>query len=150
MGKRDKTRPKTLYHYTGPWHLRSIIGEGVLRTTESNISLHESHFGPDVVWALDTAWAPEGVELAHGLGDAKMTARVTFRTPRGAVKWLEWPWLAKMDPLWKTIMIQSGGGIEAAEKWWVVPNPVYIDQWTAVEVLTDQGWVTVEGWGKGV
>ena len=38
------------YHYTSEPHLEIIQEEGIIRTTESNVSGTEEHIGPDVVW----------------------------------------------------------------------------------------------------
>ena len=38
------------YHYTSEPHLEQIQEEGVIKTSESNVSATEEHSGPDVVW----------------------------------------------------------------------------------------------------
>ncbi|MEH6805013.1 MAG: hypothetical protein V7697_18590 [Rhodococcus erythropolis] len=40
----------TLYHFTCEDHLSSILNDGCLRTTESNLSRTRPHAGPDVAW----------------------------------------------------------------------------------------------------
>ena len=40
------------YHYTTQRHLKEIYESGVIKTTESNVSVIE-HSGPDVVWLFN-------------------------------------------------------------------------------------------------
>jgi hypothetical protein len=120
-----------LYHYTTPLHLRSIVSEGVLRPTESNVSLLEEHAGPDVVWATDAPSLPE--IGAHGLGPIKGGVRIAFRHPR-AVRWMEWPWRERMDPLWRDAMVSAGGGDAAAQHWWLVEGPVPMKLWESLAI----------------
>ena len=135
-------RPEFLFHYTHPLHLSSIVVERALWTTESNIRLDVEHFGPDVVWALDTDWMPEGAELPHGLLADKMLARVVFQTPKRAVRWLDWEWTQKMPDWWREALLGSAGGEEAAEHWWVIDHPVLARHWAAVEYRdADGGWI---------
>lgn len=74
------------HHYTSTVHLPSILGEGVLRPTESNVGspTQGAHVGPDVVWLLD-----EDLPSAnHGLAGSvtnKFEVRITVdgsTTPR--------------------------------------------------------------------
>ena len=41
------------FHYTTQDHIRSIRDSGLIKTTESNVSMEEDHAGPDVVWLFD-------------------------------------------------------------------------------------------------
>lgn len=128
-------RPETLFHYSHPLHLVSIIQDQALWTTESNISMLVPNYGPGVVWAVDGLWVPKGTETPHGLTEPKLKVRVEFKTPKRAYKWTEWVWTEKMDPLWKEALIHAAGGWEAADKWWVVDHPVISRHW--VEILAD-------------
>jgi hypothetical protein len=127
-------RPDILHHYTHPLHLNAIMEERALWTTESNISITSEHYGPDVVWAVDTLWVPEveGDHLAHGLLPDKLRVRIDFKTPKRAYKWTEWAWTAKMPDWWRDTLIRVGGGEEAADHWWVVDHLVISKHWTAV------------------
>lgn len=144
-------RPEHLTHYTSTVHLPHILRAGELTTTESNVSLFTPHAGPDVVWALDTAWMP-GSEMPHGLSGMKTQARIEFSTLKlkRAERWLDWEPAAKMDDAWKAIMIKTGGGIDAASHWWVVPHPVISRHWTRVEILKDGEWKQVRIKGSAV
>lgn len=136
-------RPEFLFHYTHPLHLSSIVVERALWTTESNISIETPNYGPDVVWALGPDHEfPLDAELPHGLLADKMLARVVFQTPERAVKWLDWEWTAKMDPVWREALLNAAGGEEAAKDWWVVDHPVLARHWAAVEYRDeDGGWI---------
>jgi len=136
-----------LHHYTSELHLPHILAAGHLRTTESNVSITREHAGPDVVWALDTDWMP-GNDLPHGLWAIKTRVRFAFPATKRAVRWRDWEWTAKMDPVWRDTMIRTGGGGEAADHWWVVTRPVLAKQWLAVERLDPGlGWVPAAGTG---
>jgi hypothetical protein len=134
-------RPETLYHYTHELWLSEIYRDGIINTTESNIGFPETHFGPDVVWALDTDWMPDGADLPHGLLPQKTLARIAFKTPKRAYKWTDWSWVEKMKPDWKETMIRTGGGQEAADHWWVVDHPIISRHWTAIELFDKGKWV---------
>ena len=41
---------QTYYHYTSMVHIKEIREYGIIKTTESNVSMEEEHAGPDVVW----------------------------------------------------------------------------------------------------
>lgn len=136
-------RPETLFHYTSPMHLPRILATEELTTTESNVDVFVAHRGPDVLWALDTAMMPEG-DLPHGLYHAKTLARITFRTPKRAVRWQDWDWTAKMLPEWRDTLVNAAGGPEAAAHWWIVPHPVISRHWTAVEAWSDGAWQPID------
>lgn len=138
-------RPEFLYHYTSQLHLPHILAAGELTTTESNVSLFRPHAGPDVVWALDTDWMPSTSD-PHGLSGMKTQARIAFSTERlkKAVRWYDWDWFANMEDPWKAIMVETGGGDEAAKHWWVVPHPIISRHWLSVEALIDGEWKPVE------
>ncbi len=140
---------RTLYHFTGRVHLDSILADGVLRTTNSNLA--DPPMGQGVVWALDT----ETVDHYHGLGDGspiegyvidgqpvystdKRNIRVGMRV-RDAAPWLTWLETQPHDPRWVRAIIETGGGYGAAEHWYVIPRPVHCFDWSEVrDMTTDQ------------
>ncbi len=71
-GRRNQHHPmpKRLYHFTalGESNLGSILREGMIRTTESNVSLqrHREHAGPDVVWLTTNGASAAHVGWAAG------------------------------------------------------------------------------------
>lgn len=120
-----------LYHYTSRFHLPYILSDGVLRTTESNVSIEQEHVGPDVVWATSE---PTPARLGgHGLGSIKGGVRIGFRHG-GAVRWRDWEWYGRMRPWWREAMISAGGGDAAADTWWIVAAPIPSGLWTGVAI----------------
>jgi hypothetical protein len=131
--KRERrSAPALLYHFTSTLHLPLIKRDGFLRPTESNVSLRIPHVGPDVVWLLDTPTA----DAPHGLNNAlvdKRAVRITVRTK--AERWLDW--IARqptMDVFSKQVLIETGGGMEAAAHWYVTEQRIPRSEWVAVEV----------------
>ena len=139
-----------LYHFTGTHHLASILRDGCLRPSESNVGTPRpppgmdrlppvgEHLGPDVVWMLDT---PE-ITHPHGLvnaltGTAK--TRVRFTVDVDATRWTSWPPARRMNPQWRAAMIRTGGGKVAAKHWWVTQRPVPASAWLAVDIRQDDG-----------
>lgn len=151
-----------LYHFTDQVHLPEIMRSQVLETTESNIGSPDpdwkpfgSHLGPDVVWLLDTP----AIDAAHGLirhpshvasllavgyseeETDKTRIRFEVSIPKHHVhKWTKWhPARSRMNPTWRSALIQSAGGDEAASHWWVSTSPIPAKQWVEVrDVGTDQ------------
>lgn len=118
-----------LYHFTHPGHLASIIAQGVLRTTDNNID-PSTPVSPDVVWLTDE---PVLLDEGHrdGLYAKKRQIRFEVDAPR-ARRWLDWVPVQTMDPNWKDTIIRSGGGIEAAEHWWVSVKPIPRANWKGI------------------
>lgn len=122
-------RPVRLYHYTHPGHLASIIEEGSIRTTDSNLGM-TAWIPPNVVWLTDEAvLLDEGTR--DGLYSAKREVRFEVEALR-AKRWLEWAPAQNMDPEWRDIIIRSGGGMEAAEHWFVSTRPIPRADWRSV------------------
>lgn len=63
-----------LYHFTSSTHWREIKASGLLKVTESNVSMKRVHAGPDVVWLTDDPrpseqlWGQSG-EITMTVGD---------------------------------------------------------------------------------
>lgn len=103
----------------------------MLRTTESNVSFMRTGAGPDVVWLLDT---PDPDDYPHGLESVvdKRAVRFTVRTK--AERWLDWiDRQPNADPTTKAVLIETGGGMEAARHWWVTEHPIPRSEWVKVE-----------------
>lgn len=123
-----------LYHFTHVGHLPSILAEGRLRTTESNISITKMHAGPDVVWLFDTPTIPEAT-TDGSLYAEKRRVRFTVSIPRAHVhQWSKWGPVQSMSPSWKEAFLKAGGGMSAARKWWVATSPIPASQWLEVTV----------------
>ena len=128
-------RQVTFYHLTDPvYRAQSILRDGVIRTTESNVGSptpkrqpYGEHVGPDVVWLLDEL--PATLEhMHHGLNVEKQGYVFEVNVP--AIRWLDWTWAAAMNPDWRADLIASGGGMEDAEHWYVFPAPIKRPLWT--------------------
>lgn len=126
-----------LYHYTHAGHLPSIFAEGVLRTTDPNLDMLDHSVKPQVVWLTDQpVLLDEG--MRDGLYHEKRQIRFTVEAPR-AKRWLDWAPAKNMDPEWRSIMIKTGGGIEAAGHWYVSPRPIPRPDWVEIhDMWTDK------------
>ena len=124
-----------LYHFTSMVHLPSIIEAGVLRTTESNGDIRPGHEHalPDVVWLLDV---PTLDGLSHGLAGSavdKTAVRFTVDVPRARVeRWSDWAKRNKVDDLTRAVLVEAGGGWEAAKHWWITERAIPSRQWRAI------------------
>ena len=119
----------TFFHFTSTVHLPFIIGSGAIGPTSSNIlfpSFEEA--GPLVVWLLSE---PEPT-YEHGLVSAVDKTAVRFEVDIPAIKWTDWEWTARMPKDSKRLIIQTGGGEEAADLWYVWPAPIPRKRWVSV------------------
>lgn len=120
-----------LYHYTSPDHLPLILRSGLLKPTESNVSLTRPHAGPDVVWTTtdpepdgDPKWA------ANSFHD-KGAIRFTLNLPRRAAQpWSDWAARQGMQSDWKRSLIRTGG--PGWRRWHVVQRAILASEWTAI------------------
>ena len=132
------------YHFTSTFHLPLILKDGVLRTTESNVSYEIEDAGPRVVWFLDV---PELGDAPHGLRGEyqavdKSEVRFTVELPKSKVlRWAEFSRRYQQAEQARAAMIEAGGGPAAARRWWVTEAPVPRSRWRAVAVRRDEGWV---------
>lgn len=125
----------TLYHYTHKRHLASIRASGVLRTTESNVSLRREHAGPDVLWLTSNPGALGSVEngLRMANGASKAQVRFTIRVPRSEVHaWTSWAARQGSDARAQAALARAGGSRE----WMVIERPVPEREWVAVDEVT--------------
>lgn len=129
----------TLYHFTAPGHLPTILEAGFLKLTESNVSPEYDHAGRDVVWLT----TDPVVGRRHALNDPKFNrpgtladktrVRFTVDAP-DAVPWLGSDECKAMDPRWRGIMVETGGGLKAARTWWMSYEPIPSDRWLDIQV----------------
>jgi hypothetical protein len=123
-----------LYHFTHRGHLPSILEEGLLRTTESNISITKANAGPPVVWLFDTPEVPPAT-TDDSLYAAKRQVRFTVNVPKSRVhKWTRWAPALSMDPMWRSAFLKAGGGHPSAMHWWVSPSSIPARQWLEVTI----------------
>ena len=123
-----------LYHFTHRGHLPSILEEGRLRTTESNVSIHKEHAGPDVVWLFNTPEVPP-TTTNGSLYAEKRIVRIKVDIPKSHVhKWTTWGPARSMSPLWFATFVHSGGGMAAANHWWVATSPIPASRWREITI----------------
>lgn len=113
----------TLFHWTAPTttHLGSILAEGKIRTTESNLSFATRNAGPPVVW-LTTS---RNLDYATWMGDVdlKTGARLTVEVPDSeAMPWSDWAVANGMSFSDAKALGDDGGD---PETWWVLPRPIH-------------------------
>lgn len=139
------------YHFTSRMHHDRIVASGVIFPSESNVGSPVTSLppwgpdvGPRVVWLLDTPYLRG---LTHGLdGSAVDKTEMIFAVDVPAVRWLDWAPAAAMNDMWRSVLIDAGGGLRAVAHWHVWPAPIYEARWrhvgTAAEVaaaLRDDG-----------
>jgi hypothetical protein len=119
------------YHYTSHQHLKQILRDGYIYPSESNVSITQDRYGPDVVWLIDRP----NLEYGHGLSftDAPFTmvfdkTAVCVEVDIPAIKWTDWSYTHDMNSVWKEAFIASGGGREAADQWYVFPGMISVDR----------------------
>jgi hypothetical protein len=122
------TEKVTLHHYTAPVtsHLGSILQEGWVRTTESNLSAVRSHAGPDVVWLTDST-DPKAQAWATGSappGDPVLKSAAVLVVELPAESVFHWPGWSKEQGIEPTIYegLADTGGDPAS--WWVTTRPI--------------------------
>lgn len=104
---------KRLYHYTSIERWWLIAEGGRLKTTESNLSGHRPHAGPDVVWLT----TDPDCQYGHGLrptlnGTDKTRVRIAVELPnRDVHKWSGWAARHRIDPQMDAHPHRGGG-------WW--------------------------------
>lgn len=123
----------TLYHFTTKAHLDSILSDGFLRTTESNLSGRREHAGPDVVWLTSNpdpvqhrGWGWRGPNAGV---ISKTEVRFTVEIPmRDAHRWWDWSARRGIDRVWAQRLASVGG----SRSWVVVERSIPGEEWLEV------------------
>jgi len=127
-----------LYHYTCrcELHLGSILREGTLRVSESNIGSADpkmppcgEHIGPDVVW-LTTSEHPWGTQGLEGGPCDKTAVRIVVDVV-DAHHWPEWSKRHGMHPRWRRSLERDC----YPNQWYVVERPIPQEEWVSVDTL---------------
>lgn len=130
-----------LYHYTHRDHLATILMTRFLKVTESNISFHAEHAGPDVVWLTDQD-NPRflGSMLTH-VWD-KTSVRITVDVP-DAHHWPTWSRAHGISEDTYRALARKG----MPKTWYVVERPIrsvewveIIDPWTGQVLVDPKEW----------
>ena len=109
--------PRLLYHFTAPTtsHLGSILRDGIIRPTESNLSIDETA-GPDVVW-LTSNPDPEA-NAGWATGRLKTAARLTVEI-QDAQHWPTWSRAHVTDEVYDVL-----ASVGDPEEWWISERPI--------------------------
>jgi hypothetical protein len=138
------TVPLTLYHFTAPYregHLGAILRDGVILTTESNVSRRREHAGPPVVWLTDdpdptthAGWAAQNT--------VKLDGRITVQTDASkTMRWASFCVAQRVKPTWQSQLASAGG----AHSWYVATAPIPTSRWVAVERRVNGVWTPIAG-----
>jgi hypothetical protein len=117
------TEKKTLFHYTAPVtsHLGAILADGVIKTTEPNISFERRHAGPDVVWLTDSDDTTMQ-DWATDISPLKQLAVLGVELdPERVFHWPAWSRGHGIEDVTYEGLAASGGD---PERWWVAPQPI--------------------------
>lgn len=128
-----------LFHFTHPHHLPSILADGLLRPSESNVGAPYPppdggpwgfDAAPRVVWLLDQAEPDWPHDEAHGLSPEKRLIRFEVEVP--AIPWSNWQPAAVMSADWRETFENVAGGPKAVQHWRVWPAPIRRRKWRSV------------------
>jgi hypothetical protein len=130
-GLSDAPAKTRLYHYTAPTttHLGSILAEGQIKTTESNLSFTKPHAGPDVVWLTDSE-DPAEQEWTTDVSPAKRLAVLGVELDHERAT--PWPAWARENGIEDGVfegLAATGGD---PDSWWVTTTP--IQKWDIVSL----------------
>ena len=123
-----------LYHYTAPFvsHLGSILSEGSIRTTESNLSFERADAGPRVVWLTD-APALDGQTWMRS-SETKALARLTVDVD--AEHWPSWSRAQGIAEDQYEGLAEVGGD---PERWFVRTRPIHRSDIIALHIAAFDG-----------
>lgn len=117
-----------LYHFTSAWHLPQILEDGYIDVTESNLSQHREHAGPDVAWFTKSPTVA-GTTFLRGCSVDKTEVRFIVDVPGGEVqKWWTWARRRGIEPRWAKGLAAAGG----SASWYVIERPVPVAEWRNV------------------
>jgi hypothetical protein len=121
-----------LYHFTSLERLPEIKAADRLTTTESNLSNHHEHAGPDVVWLTSDADIDADEQGLAGTAEDKTAVRITVDVPDSEVQpWLVWSRKRGITPGW-ALFLEEG---RRASSWYVVQRTIPASEWVDISVL---------------
>lgn len=124
-----------LYHFTSPddRHLGSILRDGQIKTTESNVSPFKIDAVPRVVW-MTTNPDPAAHAGWSGPTGMKTVVRFTIDVPKFTVMpWTEFARRHNVPDFWQRAMITAAGGGSCYRSWYVRTTAIPAKNWSAVE-----------------
>lgn len=135
---------RTLYHFTAPMasHLGGILHHGRIWQAPSVALKYGDwpHPASAVVWLTDD---PDPANHHWTMASPiKCLARVTVEIA-DAERWIDFAKQVACPKWWQRGMSEIAGHQE--HRWWVVPRPVTADEWSNVEILEDDRWVSIAG-----
>jgi hypothetical protein len=122
-----------LYHYTAPFvsHLGSILSEGTIRTTESNLSAERADAGSRVVWLTDTPTLDGQTWM--GQSETKALARLTVDVD--AESWPSWAREHGVEEDFYERLALDGD----PERWFVRTRPIHRSDIIALHIAAFDG-----------
>ena len=125
------------YHFTCRHHIPSIIRQGVIKTTESNIHKKFVHYGPDVVWLTNNKLFKQiCLDFAHkNLVSSEVLAKYDKHAIRisididDAQHWPAWSRSHKIQKGWYRALAKFGD----PQSWYVVERCITQDDWIIIE-----------------
>jgi hypothetical protein len=147
-----------LYHYTAISKLDSILAVGL---TRGEVVINFDHVLNGVNLTTDPSSSGHGLgsgsfftpQIATRLGlhlrqndivpffPNKRKVRISVDIERSSVtRWLRWS-LKNVDAVTREQLIRSGGGMPKARSWYLSFDPIYPDNFEAVEISQDGEWI---------
>jgi hypothetical protein len=126
-----------LYHFTSMIHLPSIMKDGHLKLTESNIGSpspkmrpHGTHRGPDVVWLTEEPH-PTKTNI-DAMGTPKGEVRITVEIPQSDLyRWNSWAPAFGIQPDWYDLLSLYGD----PDTWWLTEREIPASEWRAIDAM---------------
>jgi|TARA_R110000824_G_scaffold52052_10_gene144728 hypothetical protein len=129
------------YHYTSEPHLEQIQEDGVINTSDSNVSATTEHAGPDVVWLFKeplTGPTPRmlisNIDVKIGmLSLDKSKIQIEVDVPEHEVRRAD-KFFKKLgaDPQWIKQLEESGQSKN--KKWYVIQRNIPQGEWRDVSI----------------
>jgi hypothetical protein len=128
------------YHYTCIEHIEKILDDGLLKTSESNVSPSEEHAGPDVVWLLKKPLTGQVPEMLTGrieasgrsFGIDKSRICVTVDLPHSEVQRADKFWKRHKVEQWWVDRLSSLGGKSKVKDWYVITRSIPSEEWVEI------------------